>query len=580
MATKQVLVMGGVLAILAIAGVIWFGNLNARPSDSPIATNKPSADPEAWFQEAAAERGLDFTHTRGLKQDYYFPELVGGGAALCDFDADGFLDVYMVQSGDLNPENAGIVGNMLFRNQGNGFFADVTEKSGTGDTGYGMGCACGDYNGDGQVDLYVTNYGPNVLYRNNGDGTFTDVSREAGVQGETWSASAAFLDHDGDGDLDLFVVNYINWNIELESACFTGTGKRDYCKPNNYNAPAADTLFQNNGDGTFTDISSQAGIHAFFGNGLGVAIADFNQDRRPDIYVANDGMPNQYWVNMGGGRFQNDAVLAGCAVNVHGTAEAGMGVSALDIDHDSHTDMFMTHLREETNTFYLNRGGWFDDVTAGTGLSASSMPYTGFGMGFADFDHDGMYDLFIANGRVGLSDPIDFPDNPYAEEDLLFRGVGKLSFERVRKIVNKPEQPKSVSRAAAFGDLDNDGDVDIVVNNNGGRAYVLLNRIGRPENAVAFQLARQSGVPDGAVVTILANGQTQTRMLQRAYSYCASNDPRVHFGVGGVNSIESVTVTWPDGRKGEFGSVASGALYRLSEGETAAVEISRFRGSP
>ena len=342
-------------------------------------------------------------------------------------------------------------------------------KAGVAHAGYGMGCAVGDYDGDGDEDLYVTNVGANVLYRNQGDGTFRDVTSEAGVGHAGWSSSAAFFDGDGDGDLDLFVVNYVRWSPGREIECFAGGNERDYCQPGNYNAPAPDVFYRNDGGETFRDESERAGFSKAFGNGLGVAPGDYDGDGDLDLYVANDGDPNQLWVRGKDGRYTDQALLSGVAVNRYGLAEAGMGVAAVDLESDGDLDLFVTHLRDETNTLYLNQGGWFDDATTATGLASSSIGYTGFGLGFADFDHDGELDLYVANGRIGRSVAPSAAD-PYAEPDQLYRGLGGGRLEELGP------QGGGSGRAVALGDYDEDGDLDVLVVDNGGPARLLRNR--------------------------------------------------------------------------------------------------------
>jgi len=340
-----------------------------------------------WFEDVADEAGVDFLHVRALTQRYWLPEIMSGGAAWLDYDNDGDPDLYLVQGGSLDPDDGPPPRNRLYRNT-DGIFEDVTDSSGTGHTGYGMGVAAGDYDRDGDLDFYVTNVGANVLYRNEGDGTFNDVSTSEGVDHPGWGASAAWLDFDLDGDLDLFVTNYVNWSPAQELECSDGGYERDYCHPRHFKAPAADVLYRNDG-GRFTNVSETAGIWKARGYGLGVVSGDFNADGWPDLYVANDGMPNQLWINGGDGTFADRALITGTAVNLSGTAEAGMGVAVADLEDDGDLDLFVTHLRGETNTLYLNEGGIFEDVTAMTGLAAPSVALTGFGTGFVDFDNDG-----------------------------------------------------------------------------------------------------------------------------------------------------------------------------------------------
>ena len=527
----------------------------------------PATDSQAWFEEVAAESGITFEHVRGNPPRYWFPEIMSGGAAWCDVDGDDWLDLYLVQGGELEPMSDSPPGNRLYRNLGNGRFTDVTVGAGVGDSGYGMGAACADFDGDGHQDLYVTNFGPNVLYRNRGDSTFSEVTEQAGVGHTSWGASAAFIDYDRDDDLDLFVVNYVNWSPERELTCTTGAQERDYCQPENYNASARDVLYRNEGDGRFVDVSREAGLWAAFGNGLGVAVDDFNGDGWRDLYVTNDGTPNQLWINQGDGTFVDEALLAGCAVNMMGTAEAGMGAAAADFDSDGDPDLFMTHLRGETHTLYLNEGGFFTDRTASAGLAGPVVPFTGFGTGFADFDHDGTLDLFVTNGRVvQVLAPI-VEGKPFAEPNQLFRGLGDGKFEEVLPRGGTTEELVENGRAAAFADYDNDGDIDIAIVNNGGPAQLLKNVSVDRGNWVMFRLMKSDGQASlGARVSIRSKSQTQWRTLETAYSYCASNDPRVHFGLGAGVRVDEVLVIWPDGAEESFGPFTAGQLHNLRRG--------------
>jgi hypothetical protein len=520
-----------------------------------------------WFTEVAVASGLDFRHESGFAGPYLMPEIMAGGVGLLDYDGDGDLDVYCVQAGALDPA-PGVTppGNRLYRNRGDGTFEDVTGPAGVGDRGYGMGCACADYDGDGDVDLYVTNVGPNVLYRNEGDGTFTDVTSAAGTGDDGWGTSAAFLDHDDDGHLDLFVTNYIRWSIDNEIGCQTRGGLPDYCTPKSYQAPAPDTLYRNRGDGTFEDVTEAAGLLDAFGNGLGVTWGDFDGTGGPDLYVANDGVPNQLWINQGGGRFRDEAMLRGCAVNGEGMAEAGMGVAAVDLAVDGWPDLFLSHLSGESNTLYVNRGGMFEDRSALEGLGAPSRPRTGFGLGFADLDHDGNLDVFVANGRVTIGAVDLDPDDPYAEPNLLYRGTADGRFEPVAPDGGTAPVLVATSRAAAFGDLDGDGDIDAVVINRDGPAHLLRNERGGDGAWIMFRVLDQDGrTALGAVVTV-DDDAPQTRRVETAYSYCASNDSRVHFGLGTRSDARPVRVTWPDGAVERFGPLDPGAVHELRRG--------------
>ena len=523
----------------------------------------PGASGDPWFVDAIESSGIDFVHTTGPER-MWFPEIMTGGVGLLDFDGDGALDVYFVQGGDLQPDpGAAVPGNRLYRNLGGMRFTDVTERSGVGDRGYGMGCACGDYDGDGDTDLYVTNLGADVLYRNDGDGTFTDVTSEAGIANEAWGASAAFVDYDADGDLDLFVVNYLHWSIETDVVSSAGSGRRIYAGPNNFNAPAADVLFRNDGGGRFTDVTREVGLRAAFGNGLGCATGDMDEDGDVDLYVANDDTPNQLWLQQPDGTFRDEALARGCAVNAVGSNEAGMGVHAEDADGDGDLDLHLSHLRGETNTLYANQRGRFDDDTVRSGTGPATQPYTGFGLGFADFDCDGQLDVFVANGRVRYYEPPLSASDEHAEPNLLFRGLGGLRFEEVTPRGGTARELLATSRAAAFGDLDADGGVDVVVVNRSAPPSLLRNVAPRG-SWVAFRVVDSNGsrVHD-ARVRVLAGGRALHRTSQPAYSYCASNAPDVHFGLGAATAIESVVVRWPDGHEQDFGALDANAVHEL-----------------
>lgn len=540
-----------------------------RRDDSSTSPAEHVGSSNIWFEEIAQEAKIDFKHTPFIKQRFYMVENVSSGVGLFDYNGDGYLDIYFVQGGDYQTPASENLGNQLFENLGDGTFKDVTEVAGVGDTGYGMGCACGDFDNDGDVDLYVTNVGPNVLYRNNGDGTFTDVSAKAGVDDPSWSTSCAFVDYDQDGWLDIFSVNYLNWSPQRELTCKGTHGERDYCTPKDYQAPAPDTLYHNNGDGTFTDVSERVGLRKVFGNGLGIVCGDFNGDGNTDVYVANDQMANQLWMGDGSGRFTDQALLSGCALNAFGAAEASMGVMAIDVENDGDLDIFLSHLHTESNTFYRNDDGLFNDVTARLGLALPSLPYTGFGLGFADFDHDGHLEVLIVNGRVNKRPSAFGSDDPYVEPNILFRGGSGGRF--VANIPNagliKPLIKNS--RGAAFGDIDNDGDIDVVIANLGGPAHILRNVIGAQSGGwVMFRVLNRKGVDAiGASVRVTSAGRQQWRSVQTVYSYCASNDPRVHFGLGDETTIDKVLVRWPLGREEEFGPFQAGRHYDLKEGQ-------------
>ena len=472
---------------------------------------------------------------------------MGGGAALFDMDGDGDLDLYLVQSGSVLKPGAKDPSNRLYRNRGDGTFADVTSGSGADVAGYGMGVAAGDYDNDGDADLLVTNAGPNVLLRNDGTGHFTDVTATAGVAGRGWSTSAAFFDPDADGDLDLFVLRYINWSVGGELQCFSLTGAPDYCSPRNYDAPLSDILYRNNGDGTFTDASDAAGLHAAFGNGLGVVVTDANRDGRPDVFVANDAMPNQLWINHGQGRFENEALVRGTAVDEDGSAKSGMGIDAVDLDDDGDEDVIVVNLDGESDSLYRNDGAFFSDATAAAGLRAISRPFTRFGTAWLDADNDGWLDLYQANGRVGQQAE-RFADDVYAEPSLLFRGSSDGRFAEVRPRGGTAAPLIASSRAAAFGDIDNDGAVDIVVVNRDHAPFLLHNVAPNRGHWLLLRVLEPNGRDSlGAEVTAVVGTRRVMRTVRAAYSYLASNDPRVHLGLGAATTAANVTVRWPNG---------------------------------
>lgn len=518
----------------------------------------------AWFREVAQERGIDFEHIAYRERRFWIPEITSGGVALFDFDGDGALDLYCVQSGAVQPMGQGPERNRLYKGDGAGGFVDVTEGSGVDDPGYGHGVATGDYDGDGDLDLFVANVGANKLFRNDGGGAFTDVTDRAGVAGDAWSAGAVFADYDLDGDYDLFVVNNLNWAPTIERECRSSRGELDYCAPLNYKSPSADTLYRNEGDGTFTDVSEEVGLLGFTGPGWGVAAADFNGDGYPDFYVTNDGYPNAMWYSDGKGKFTEQAGLAGCAVNANGRAEAGMGIQVFDVKNDGGWDLFMTHVRDESNTFYAGNGAAFSDRTSITGLGHSSMRYTGFGMGFHDFDLDGLLDLFIANGGVTLFRPLMRENYPYAEPNQLYRGLGDGKFE---ELPGPTEEPLvHVSRATAFGDVDNDGDIDIVYVDNQEPLKFLENVAPRRGGWVGFHLLDPRGSDAMcAVAEVRLEGDcvapTQRKWMQTSYSFCAANDPRLHFGTGDATAVSTLTVTWPDGNTSTHGPFELGAYH-------------------
>ena len=522
-----------------------------------------TAQPASLFKDVAQQAGLKFQHYNGMTGKFYLPEIMGSGAALFDFDNDGDLDVFLIQGNVLEPNKqpqntlfpwrgSESPRGKLFRNDlgKTGLsFTDVTQQSGILATGYGMGAAVGDINNDGLPDLYVTNLGSNQMYLNQGQGKFVDVTKTSGTDDPRWSTSASFFDYDRDGWLDLMVVNYAEFSVANNPACFAATTAKDYCTPRVFRAPG-NRLFHNKGNGTFEDVTSSAGVDKEFGHGLGIVTADFNNDGWIDVYVANDGDPNQLWTNQKNGRFVNDALLAGCAVNRNGQAEAGMGIDAGDFDGNGTEDLFVTHLMEETNTLYVNLGGGlFEDRTRESGLAVPGRRFTGFGTSFFDYDNDGWLDLLIVNGAVQLL-PQKQPF-PLGQPNQLFHNIGKGSFAEV---VAEELQALEVSRGAAFGDVDNDGDVDVLVTNNNGPARLFINQVGNRNHWVGLRLVGKDGrdMLGAQVGIVVADNNILWRRVRTDGSYLSASDARVLVGVGAAMRVTAVRVRWPDGTTEEW----------------------------
>ena len=549
-------------SIIASIGLAFCG-LGGCRREAGLQPARESSAP--WFEETSARAGVDFTYNSGHTDRHNLPEIMGGGAALFDMDNDGFLDLYLVQGGALLTESSR-GGNRLYRNRGDGTFQDVTDSSGAGIRAYGMGVAAGDFDNDGFTDLYVTNFGHNVLLRNDGHGHFVDVTTKAGVASSGWSTSAAFIDYDGDGRLDLFVAHYLNWRPSAEVECFSLTGVPDYCSPASYDLPSASTLYHNNGDGTFTDVSAASGVTAAVGNGLGVVAGDFDGDGRIDIFVANDRTPNHLWLNQGRGRFREAALALGCALDQDGIAKSGMGVDAKDVDDDDDLDLIVVNLDGESDSFFRNEKRFFNDDTVSVGLRTASRPFTRFGMGLIDFDNDGYLDLFEANGRVGLQSE-RHADDPYAEPSLLFRGFSGPRFQEVSPRGGTRSPLVATSRAAAFGDIDNDGGLDIVIVNRDSRAYLLHNIVRPRGHWIMLRVLEEHGRDAlGAEVRMNVGSRSIRRDVRAAYSYLASNDPRVHVGLGRETVAGNVTVRWPDGSRESFGDLPADRIAVLQRG--------------
>ncbi len=543
-------------------------------SDDPIPELSARESEPPLLEDATEESGVQFTYSTGAGGELLFPEMMGGGVAVFDAENDGDLDLYFVSGAPNLGRSPSSIVNRLFLQDEAGLYVDATDFSGLGDSGYGTGVAVGDYDNDGHTDVFVANVGPDRLYRGRGDGTFEDVTREAGIKAfetvyEDWSSSAAFCDIDRDGYLDLYIVRYVLWDPEV--TCTDSAGRREYCGPDSFE-DRTDLLLRNQGDGTFRDITSEAGIDDATGAGLGVLCEDMDDDGWVDIYVANDGDPNQLWINQRDGTFIDDALIMGASVNAAGLHEAGMGVVAADFDNDTDLDLFLTHLRDETNTFYRNLGSGigFEDQTARVGLATASTPYTGFGTAPIDVDLDGDLDLVIANGRVlrgnELTDELPAPWNLYAEPNLVYANDGdsfRLMGSEVAQFTNRME----VSRGLAVGDLDGDGDLDIVVNPIESPARLYRARSHGHWLIVDTFDPRLNRRALGARVTVTSSVGQQTRTVQGAMSYLSSSDPRAHFGLGEDDSAVTVAIRWPDGLEETWSNIIPDREVLLRRGE-------------
>ena len=547
-------------------------------------TLSTAAYPQPQFVDVTAEAGITFQHVDGRTGEKYLIETLGSGALFFDYDNDGYLDIYVVNANTIppSPENR----NVLYRNNGDGTFTDVTDASGAGDIGYGVGCAAADIDNDGYVDIYVTNFGANRLYRNNGDSTFTDITEKAGVGDERWGTSCAFLDYDLDGDADLYVVNYMKFSLAANRWWET-RGIRTYCSPTDQIAGShfvsePDILYRNNGDGTFTDVTEASGIsHRELG--LAVAVGDYDNDGDADLHIANDMEADRLYQNTGDGTFTETAALAGVGYDENGMPGSGMGSAFGDYDNDGYLDLVVSNASALPVLLYHNeRHQFFTDVSYVSGIGAVTIPYFKWAVEFFDYNNDGYLDLFVANGHlqenIGL-----FSDATYAQADLLFENNGTETrrprlpedgktgrtrrwarFTDVSSVVGLTELPPKVGRAAAFGDYDNDGDIDIFLNNSNQPATLLRNEGGNSNHWITVQAIGHS---IGARITVKAGDLSLIREVRSGASYLSQSDCRVHFGIGEHTQVELLEVRWPSGRVAQFFDVKANQILRVEEGD-------------
>ena len=521
------------------------------------------------FTDITKLSGITFKHVLSPEKKY-IAESMSGGVALFDYDNDGYLDIYFVNSLTVEMAKANQKSkSALYHNNHDGTFSDVTEKAGVGEVGWGMGCAVGDFNNDGFADLYVTGIGPDHLFKNNGNGTFSDVTQKAAVSDPRFSTGAAFLDYDNDGRLDLFVTNYVSFDLnhlptfgEGPTCQFKGVPVQ--CGPRGLPG-AGDSLYHNNGDGTFTDVSKKAGVADARGYyGLDVVGSDFDGDGWIDIFVANDSTPNFLYHNNGNGTFSEIGFESGTAVNKSGSEQGCMGVTLGDYDHDGLLDIFITNFDDEYNVLYRNDGSSsFTDVSFEVGLAMVSIPYVGWGTKFFDYDNDGWVDLFIANGHA-------YPQRDrYRERKLFHRNNGDGTFSEIAAQFGTVFMEERASRGTAFGDIDNDGDIDIVINDLDGAPQLLRNDGGNKNNSVLVKTVGAKSNRDGigARVKVLSGDLVQVDEVRSGGSYISQNDLRLHFGVEKRTKVDSIQVRWPSGAVDTLTNIPANQRVTIKEGK-------------
>jgi enediyne biosynthesis protein E4 len=528
------------------------------------------------FAEIAQRSGLHFINANSPTPNKNQPETMIGGVALFDYDNDGFLDVYLVNGSALPSltKESPQYWNRLFRNNRDGTFADVTERAGVAGTGYGMGVAVGDYDNDGNADLFVANVTGNQLLHNNGDGTFTDVTEKAGVSGSSlngkkmWSVGAGWFDYNNDGLLDLFVVNYCQWEVNKDPFCPIDGKVRGYCHPKYY-SPLHNTLYRNNGNGTFTDVSVETGIAAAMGKGMSVSFADMDGNGFLDAFVANDTTRNFLFRNIAGNRFEEIGLEAGVSYAASGTALSGMGADFRDINNDGRPDIWHTAIEHETFPLYQNQGGGaFSDATASSGLTLSTGLMSGWGNGMVDFDNDGWKDLFVARSNVVDNINLVYPTRHYTEPNSAFRNLGNGKFQDVSAAAGPDFQLEGAHRGVAFGDIDNDGRVDAVVTVLGGAAKLFRNISENDHHWILLKFVgtRSNRMGIGAQVRITTDdGKSQWNHVTTAVGYASSSDSRVHFGLGTNRRIREISIRWPSGVRQEIRNVEADQILTIEE---------------
>ena len=555
------LALAGLAAALALAIPIAGSAADQRSTPAPM--------PLPTFRDVAASAGLSFTHVSGASERKFLPEILGSGGLFLDFDDDGWVDVFLVDGGSIaDPAVGRRARHRLFRNRRNGTFEDVTVQSGIQHREYGMGTCAGDYDNDGLIDLYITNVGPDLLYRNAGQGRFTQVPNAGGADTAMWSTSCAFLDFDRDGDLDLFVTNYVDPTQDKNRFCGNAGPPPipDYCHPLVY-APLRSVLYRNTGN-RFQDVSEHSGVGKFRGNGLGVAVSDVDDDGWPDVFVANDAMPNFLFHNNKNGTFTEMGSLAGVAVTAGGNAKAGMGTAFADFSGNGRPGLIVTNHETEMHSLFVNVDGrLFSDVTVRSGVGSATRPYVGFGVVFFDYDNDTDLDIAIANGHVLANVARLRAGASYAQRNLLLRNNGER-FQDMKDQAGPGFLPEMVSRGLAAADIDNDGDLDLLVTNNNAAPNLLLNEGGSGNAVIVRALATTSNRSAIGTRFVLTTGQRrQVRDVQSGSSYLAQNDLRAHFGLGQAKQSDRLEIRWPRGMTEVVENLPANHVITVREGQ-------------
>ena len=535
-------------------------------------------DAQVKFTDVTDKAGIDFLHFDGRTGDKYLIETLGSGALFLDYDSDGDQDLYIVNASQISPtddfkNNLNPNTNTLYRNNGDATFTDVTQIAGVGDTGYGVGCAAADINNDGFPEIYVTNFGANRLYLNSGNGTFTDISEKAGVGDERWGTGCAFLDYDLDGYIDLYVVNYMQYAVPSEKGWII-RGVRTYCSPtdqidkSNFKSES-DILYRNNGDGTFIDVTEQAGIkHRALG--LAIAVGDYDNDGDADIHIANDMEPDLLYQNNGNGTFTDITDFSGAGYDENGMPGSGMGSAFGDYDNDGYLDLVVSNASSYPAILYQNENAlFFSDISYTSGIGAVTLPYFKWAVDFLDYNNDGLQDIYVSNGH--LQDNIAlFSDATYPQEDLLFENTknkNKHIFTDVSTEVGLSQRTMMVGRGAVFGDYDNDGDIDIFLNNSNQAAKLLRNDGGNNNNWIIIQTigtkSNTSGI--GTRIKITADDLTQIKEVHSGSSYLSQNDLRLHFGLNKNTVIDTLELNWTSGKKQQFTNVKVNQILKIHE---------------